>query len=369
MKTRTFIAPSLREAAAMVEEAMGSAAMVVDARRVPGPDGQGVLHELIVALADTEDQTDTSEGSGPGGADGQPAEPAASCATVYLPAGWAVALGEVQDRLRKMDQDLALWRQCTPDRDPQVRALIAAGVEPSIAVALVERARRQALPRGDLGLASPPDLARELAEALPVCSPLWDAQGRRIAALVGPTGTGKSRTVAKLAGLACFVHNRSVAVLTTDTHRIGGTEPLRTLCKEMGIPVRRAQTPVDVRRHLKTFAHRDLVLIDTPGCSPWDQDGLSYLDQMLTGLERHLVVPAIRDAESVRQLSHAFGGSRVRSVIITKLDEARGPGAALSAAWGSGAPVSHLCEGTHIPDDCKAAAGGHLHAGILVQAA
>ena len=137
----------------------------------------------------------------------------------------------------------------------------------------------------------------------------------------------------------------------------------------MGIPLRKVRNAAELRRQVQGLGKRDLILVDTPGCSPWDREALGYMDTVLTGVERHLVIPATRDAESARQLSHCFGHTRIRSLIITKMDEARGPGAALSATWGSGIPVSHLCHGPAIPDDCVAAAGGHLHAAVLAQAA
>ncbi|MEE2779289.1 MAG: hypothetical protein VYE15_02110, partial [Myxococcota bacterium] len=283
--------------------------------------------------------------------------------------GMPDAIEEMRSELRQLQQDMALWRQCTPERDPHVRGLVAAGVEATIAAAIVERARRRAMPREGLGIARAPDLGAELVEALPVAPPIWGREGRVVAALVGPTGVGKTRTAAKLAGLGSFVHNRRVAILTTDVHRMGGDEPLRSYCRELGVPFKKVRTASELRHQLGSLRSRDVILVDTPGCSPWDEGTLEYVNELLVDMERHLVVPATRDAEQVRQAALLFGAQRLQSVIVTKLDEARGPGSVLSATWGSGVPISHICTGQTVPDDCSAVTDGTLHTGILAQAA
>jgi flagellar biosynthesis GTPase FlhF len=240
--------------------------------------------------------------------------------------------------------------------DPFVHELIVGGVEPVIARILSERARTRAAPRSGLGIARVPDLHGEFVRSLSVTEPLWSREGRVALAMVGPTGVGKTRTIAKLATLTTFVHNRSVGVISTDVKRIGGTETLETLAELAGVPFEAVGDVQDLRAALRAMSACDLVLVDTPGVSPWDDDGLGELEQLFsaTSLERHLVLTSDTPTDRARLIARRFGGSHLKSLVLTKLDESSGPGSVLSSVWGTGLPISHVCDGQSIPDTCHA---------------
>ena len=89
----------------------------------------------------------------------------------------------------------------------------------------------------------------------------------------------------------------------------------------------------------------------------------------IPGLERHLVIPAAMRAEDVALVSRRFGALGISSIIVTKLDEARGPGAMLSSTWGSGAKLSHICDGQDVTDSCHGAETGEWIDKIMMNAA
>jgi flagellar biosynthesis protein FlhF len=122
---------------------------------------------------------------------------------------------------------------------------------------------------------------------------------------------------------------------------------------------------------LRELGRCDLVFIDTPGCSQWDDHTLARTADTLNipGVERHLVIPAAMRAEDVALVSRRFGTAGLSSIIVTKLDEARGPGALLSAAWGSGAKLSHICDGQDVPESCRAAEAEQWINQIMMNAA
>ncbi|MEC9073239.1 MAG: hypothetical protein VX938_12690, partial [Myxococcota bacterium] len=266
MATHTFRARTLREATRKVRDRLGDRGVILGTRRVPSPSGEGTWVESQVEDGEEIEAVDLDEST---------METASEALTDVLQQsltrwmdqhqGMPDAIEEMRSELRQLQQDMALWRQCTPERDPHVRGLVAAGVEATIAAAIVERARRRAMPREGLGIARAPDLGAELVEALPVAPPIWGREGRVVAALVGPTGVGKTRTAAKLAGLGSFVHNRRVAILTTDVHRMGGDEPLRSYCRELGVPFKKVRTASELRHQLGSLRSRDVILVDTPG--------------------------------------------------------------------------------------------------------
>ena len=263
MTTHTFRARNLRQATVMVRQQLGDRGVILGTREVPGPDGGPPWVELRVDDGETapaEDRTDNDTADALHMMPTQLQEELSSWleSSRDLPG----AIEEMRCELQQLQRDLAMWRQCTPERDPHVRGLMAAGVEPTIAAAIVERARRRALPRDGLSIARAPDLGTELLDALPVAPPIWSRHGRVVAALVGPTGVGKSRTAAKLAGLASFVHNRRVAILTTDVHRMGGDEPLRSYCRELGVPFKRVRNASEIRHQIGALKSRDMILVD-----------------------------------------------------------------------------------------------------------
>lgn len=278
-------------------------------------------------------------------------------------------IADMGDEIARLQRATRRAGPTTDDPDPDVRGLVAAGVEPSVAAALVARARERAAPDRGLAVARQPDLEAEIRSILDPATPLWARHERVIAAIVGPTGAGKTRTVAKLAALATFGHNARVGIITTDTLRIGGLETLEAFCRILGLPLRKARDAQGLAASVARYADKDLILIDTPGAGPWDDAGLAQLDATLSidGCERHLAIPAVAPAHDVRTVARRFAPRALASIIVTKLDEARGPGAVLSAAWGGNAHLSHVCDGQDVPDACHAIDPTALARGIVAR--
>ncbi|MEZ4265445.1 MAG: hypothetical protein R3F39_03625 [Myxococcota bacterium] len=266
------------------------------------------------------------------------------------------AISDMRDEIARLQRATRRAGPATDDPDPDVRGLVAAGVEPTVAAALVSRARERVAPDRGLAVARQPDLEAEIRALLDPAPALWSRPDRVIAAIVGPTGAGKTRTVAKLAALATFGHNTRVGIITTDTRRIGGLETLEAFCRILGLPLRKARDARGLASAVERYADKDLILVDTPGIGPWDDAELAELDATLSvdGCERHLAIPAVAPAHDVRTVARRFAPRELASILVTKLDEARGPGAALSAAWGGGAHLSHICDGQDVPDACRA---------------
>jgi flagellar biosynthesis protein FlhF len=261
---------------------------------------------------------------------------------------------ELKTTLERLTEQVRDGLDRTHPSDPFVHRLVLGGVEPVLARILSERARARSAPQRGLVVARVPDMGAELARALATTGPLWARDGRATVALVGPTGVGKTRTIAKLATLTTFVHNRSVGVISTDVNRIGGTETLQALSGIAGIAFEAAGDARALDRALRAMGGRRLILVDTAGVSPWDDAGLLAMDDLLTNVpvERHLVLAADTPADRARLIARRFGGPHLRSLVVTKVDESAGPGSVLSSVWGTGLPASHICDGQEIPHTC-----------------
>jgi flagellar biosynthesis protein FlhF len=170
-------------------------------------------------------------------------------------------------------------------------------------------------------------------------------------ALIGPTGVGKSTTIAKLAWRYAVEHRIAVGVVTTDTVRVGAIEQIRTYCRHLDIPLEVVYRPDDVPAALERLAECDLILIDTPGGSQRNTEYLTELEQSLQAFdpaEVHLVLCAGQNTAVAREVLARYGTLQPDQVIFTKLDEAVGLLELFTLLIGSGLAISYLSAGPDI---------------------
>ncbi|QIZ77344.1 flagellar biosynthesis protein FlhF [Ferrimonas lipolytica] len=187
---------------------------------------------------------------------------------------------------------------------------------------------------------------------------LWDEGG--VIALVGPTGVGKTTTIAKLAArYAARFGVDQVALVTTDNYRIGAQEQLTTFGKIMGCPVLRAATVEELEQVLYRLRSRRMVLVDTAGMGQRDIRLVQQLEQ-LTGSSRipikpYLVVSSTAQYQVLQETVERFRRIDLAGSIITKLDEAHNIGDVLSVLLQNNLAVSYLTDGQRVPEDLRAA--------------
>jgi len=210
---------------------------------------------------------------------------------------------------------------------------------------------------------------RTLADSLAVAPVIGAVAGtRRIAALIGPTGVGKTTTIAKLAANLKFQRGVRVGLLTIDTYRIAAVEQLKTYAEIIEVPLVVGADATSARRAIDELGSVDLVLIDTAGRSPRDEPGLRELTELLAELrpdEVHLVLAASASPGSLRAAVGRFGPSRPDRLILTKLDEAETLGPLLAVVGRTDRPVSYLTTGQSVPDAIEAAEA-HRLAGLIL---
>jgi flagellar biosynthesis protein FlhF len=188
-------------------------------------------------------------------------------------------------------------------------------------------------------------------------------------ALVGTTGTGKTTTLAKIAAHYALRRKVRVALVTTDTYRIAAAQQLQVYADIIGLPLRVVNDAGELTQALEAFAEHDLILLDTPGGSPFNVQYLRELQDMLRGaneLETILVLSAASQPDDLAQAIENLRSLGPSSLLFTKLDETRRFGLMFSVLKDTGLPVSYLCIGQNVPNDIRIAQP-HALAGLVVE--
>jgi flagellar biosynthesis protein FlhF len=253
----------------------------------------------------------------------------------------------------------------------QVRAmtrLLTAGFSPEVARQIAERAP---------AAATPADSDRWLADVLALNVRCVDADSGwldrgGVYALVGPTGVGKTTTVAKLAARFAVRHGaQALGLITLDAFRVGAHDQLRAYGRILGAPVHLAQDMLALRELLASMAGRRLVLIDTCGVSQRDErlhDMLAMIEQAAAGqrtVERLLLLNAASHAETLDDVARAWRASECAGALLTKLDEAVRIGGALDCVLRHRLAVMGATNGQRVPEDWLFVASPQLAAAAL----
>ncbi|HNF65432.1 MAG TPA: flagellar biosynthesis protein FlhF, partial [Plasticicumulans sp.] len=189
-------------------------------------------------------------------------------------------------------------------------------------------------------------------------------------ALVGPTGVGKTTTVAKLAARYALRHGpRKVGLITTDGYRIGAYDQLRTYGILLDLPVRVAGDAPELRQALSDFSDKSLVLIDTAGMGLRDVRLAQQIGMLQTApaIHNYLVLPANGHPAALGESVQAFAGVQLTGGILSKLDEAARIAGVLSLLYRTGLPLAWFTNGQRVPEDIVSARAETLMATALDQ--
>jgi flagellar biosynthesis protein FlhF len=396
MQIKTYRARSMQEALARVRRELGPDAAVLHTREVGGGIwrwlGGGRQIEVTAAAgvnvpSRITDPADKPIGP-PAGRDAAarnqaafPANRAASTPPDRAPSA-AVPPADELDYRAKFRHDLNEWNEGSHDLASLVEDLcqrsrrsalgelpealfrlytdlIDAEVAEPLARELVERVRAGAGNDADDALLMKARIARLVEDEIEVRGPLSLVPGeRRLVALVGPTGVGKTTTIAKLAANFRLRDRRRVGLITVDTYRIAAVDQLRTYADIIDLPMEVVSTPREMREASARLAGMDLVLMDTAGRSPRDDVKIHELKTMLAESqadEVHLVLSSVGSAASLANTAANFAEVGTTALILTKLDETTGLGNLLPLLRSCKLPLSYLTNGQNVPDDIEPA--------------
>ncbi len=231
--------------------------------------------------------------------------------------------------------------------------LLSTGISKKRASQLVEKMK----------ILCPPEKLKNYDEALKIAKvivkrsidPFYQKLAKsRITAFVGPTGVGKTTTLAKLAARYSLKEKKSVGIITMDTFRIGATEQLKIYSDIMNIPMEIISENNGFADAVNRFSDKDIILVDTPGRSPNDEVCLSKIGDTLRegqSVETRLVLSVTASEKNMDDTISRYGIIPYDDVIFTKLDEVRCFGSLYNAIQKAGKPVYYITNGQNVPQD------------------
>ena len=358
MNIRKFVAPTARQALKDIRNELGDDAVILSNRNVV----EGVE---IIALANDEQLSGIrNQESGVGRVPTRPLRQAQDGHVGLKPGLPATApqpsildsessiLVEMKSMHSMLRQQLAAlsWSD-VQQRDPQRAALLCRILNSGFSASLA----RQLLDKMPAGNAHGESwVKRVLKRNLQVAGAADDIVVKGgVYALIGPTGVGKTTTTAKLAARAVVRYGADkVALLTTDSYRIGAYEQLKIYGKILGVAVHAVKDTDDLRLTLSALRHKHLVLVDTVGMGQRDErvgDQKEMFDA--TGVERLLLLNATSGGDTLEEVVRMYHSKKVIGCVVTKLDEAANLGAVLDVTVRHRLVLHYMANGQRVPED------------------
>ncbi len=361
MDIRTFEARTMKEALARVRAELGPEAVILQSRETKRRRLFGLMGDPAIEI---------TAGTGMAIADTATTSNRASAAPTTL--------DNIQQKLNSLHElvdDLCRRKKSpTPDLPLELVSvytrMVDCDVHEPIASGMVCQLRDE-MSRAELS--QPETVRKRLTELVRSClnvsGPIVCESGRcKVVVLVGPTGGGKTATVAKLAANFKLRQNLKVGLITVDTFRIAAVEQLRTYAGIIDTPIKVASSPREIAEALGELSDFDLILVDTVGRSPRDELRIKELKAFLsetTAAEVHLVLSAVAASASQLAAIERFSAIGANRLLFSKLDEAASLGGILSSVVRTGQSVSYLTNGQDVPDNIDVADAGELAQQII----
>jgi flagellar biosynthesis protein FlhF len=379
MRSRTFRAKTMKEVLARVRRDLGGDAVILASREIRRRRLFGLGSRALVEVT----ATDTMPGDVAVGARSSP-EPALAIITpdTHIPATSATLqarFGEELGRLHAMVETLSRHGRIdhlVPDLPASLIPAYSHLIEADVSDVLAQRLIQHVADCLETDQFDDPEsihatLRDAMEQCIPIAPPIQAVAGtRRVVALVGPTGVGKTTTVAKLAANFKLAHGVRVGLVTVDTYRIAAVEQLRTYAEIIDLPLAVVNDPGEMPRAIDELGAIDLIFIDTAGRSPRDEVKIRELAEFLLQArpdEVHLVLSAVAGERSLRAAVERFTPVQIDRLILTKLDEADSLGGLLAVLASSSRPLSYVTTGQAVPDDIEPADRKRLARLILRQ--
>ncbi len=370
MQVKRYEVATIREASAMIKDDLGPEAVILSTKRIHG--GKGARIEVVAGKdeglplssagrqpADRQDMTNQAFESGIGGLT---REIVAMKAMLREMNDEDRSRGEWREFKEMLETlfDMFGLRKGTDSHHPlaQVyRHLTDCGISKDRASNLIAALRREGakeITSCEAGLAR---IEQCLSQRF-AASCTREEKGKRVKAFFGPTGVGKTTTIAKLASLYALEKKVDVGLITVDTYRIAAVEQLKTYARIIGVSLEVAADRTALKKSLQRLAAKDVIFVDTPGKNCRDDQylqGLKECFDLSVPVEANLLLSMTSNEETLRELGKRFGALSYDRIILTKIDECPRAGFVYNVIDQLAKPVSYMTNGQNVPFDIEKA--------------
>lgn len=380
MKVKKFVAPTLKEATEMMKRELGEDAIVLGTRRIRQPGIFGFFKpDLIEVIGAIEEEKVKNKNES--GADNavellrkMTNEIEAKRKNLFSDDGQKVEFEkynytEIKSELEEVKQALnELTEHLKYKGSAQYPSVLKKAflnlVEKEVEEELANKIIRTVLMKlsgeelRDEKLVES-EVINVISEILRFSKPVKPVRRKTfVLAFIGPTGVGKTTTVAKLAAIYKLFENARVALISADTYRIAAIEQLQTFANIANIPMDVAYTPEDMSRLVRKHQDKDIILIDTVGRNQRQSEHISELGKFIKSAdpdEVHLVLSATSSYKNMLDVYNRFKSLLPNRLIFSKVDEAVSLGYILNVAYKTKLPLSYITTGQNVPDDIAVA--------------
>jgi flagellar biosynthesis protein FlhF len=369
MQIRRYETANLKDALAKIKKELGPDAIILSTKKIPGDKS---LIEVMAARDSGREAAAVNNFPAPAPADRSDGSLSAlseeirglrSCIdALTLKMASANDLSELKETMNVLFDRIYTGK--TPHLHDMYKRLVAIGVSRTKAVLLTEAVRNN-VPQEGAGTFERGNVFLEklIARSLP----RDNKKERRIKAVIGPTGVGKTTTLAKLAAHYSLEKKMKVGLITTDTYRIAAADQLKVYAKIMGLPLEVASEKARFDRSLENLSEKDVILVDTPGRNHNDGQALRMLKDILgPDTENILLISSVAGRESLSETADRFKLFDYSHIILTKLDECSRFGSLYDVLDEIGKPVSYMTTGQSVPKDIEKASPERL-ARLIIQ--
>lgn len=358
MPAKHFEAPDMKTALLRVKEELGSGAVILSTREKKGSDGRKSGVEITASSDHRPPPIDCQKGERVYPGDD------------FTLTGVTHELTQIKDMLLNLTHRSKLSEHLRERRDliKIFNDLIESEISPILARGLIE----QVAAAGNGASLNPSEvLNKKLRSLLKVSDPFRSSirEGNpKILTLIGPTGAGKTLTVAKLAAYITLKKRQQAALISLDGYRLGAAEQLGKYAEIIGLPFSACQDKKEFEESIELFRQTDIILVDTPGRALSSTDQWRELNEIITSFKENKVLLVLSATTKERKLTELIEGTRTLAVegsVVTKIDETDCYGNVINNLIRFKLPTSFLTNGQKVPDDILPATPSRMAALVI----
>lgn len=364
MKVKRYIGNDPQETMLKIKSELGSNAVILHSRKIKKPGFFGFMKkpliEMVAAIEENKEkpERDIQKGKLTAIASNPPHQEGSKIDLLQNQIGNIEnLLNNVLDKIGYNQDDKGNHQEALYKKYHDL--LVVNDVDPQIADKLLTIVRKQVSFTEDHEEAILRTIRIAVREYLESPETIGDNfEKKRIIVFVGPTGVGKTTTLAKLAAKLSITKGKRVGVITSDTYRIAAVEQLKIYSEILSIPIRIVYEPNEINEAIEAFSDRDVILIDTAGRNHKNEEQLEEIKTLIkhiTDPEIYLVMSATTGNRDITNIIKSYQFIENYRIIFTKLDEAVTIGNVLNAKIKTGKKLSYVTTGQSVPDDLEIA--------------